>query len=511
MRAELIQLTVATLGRAPSPQEMTSWLAQLNSGTSLSALAQDLMFDEGGVGRFAGLSNTDILVNAYQALFGRLPDVSGLNYWLNEFAAGRVDLGNLVPSLLVGALASTGNSNDALILAARAQAANSFLQAAEESGVFNPQAAAQAVAAVLRSSVAEPVDEPSNLYNPNPGTPTGPEAFTVAEAVAIVADPSKALPAEYEISDIDTAFVDVAIADVPTPDEQAVISGATNSAEFVLGLKDTAANLSAAIALVSQAADVSATDAATVAQAELIADATNTGTTSFNIEDSLANLKTAAAITAAADKNGLAEAGSITVTSGIAAGNEVVTFDNLTADAAATSIDFVDNAVTLTAAEYNALSLATVAGDTITITMADNANVTGGASSDVFDYVGTEANASIAFFGAGDKVDLIDVNSAGTLTDMVGGVAMNDNAVFFLGGQVAGSADGKTAAATAISGAFNNDVDMTGSFVVVADDNSSVIYAVSNTGADNNDIAASDLTFVGYVDAVLTPSDILVA
>src|SRR5690554_5096728 len=196
MRAELIQLTVATLGRAPSPQEMTSWLAQLNSGTSLSALAQGLMFDEGGVGRFAGVSNTDILVNAYQALFGRLPDVSGLNYWLNEFAAGRVALGNLVPSLLVGALASTGNSNDALILAARAQAANGFLHAAGEPGVFDPQAAAQAVAAVLRSSVAEPSDEPSKLFDPEARTPTpaSQEKFTFAEALAIVADPSKTLP-----------------------------------------------------------------------------------------------------------------------------------------------------------------------------------------------------------------------------------------------------------------------------------------------------------------------------
>lgn len=188
MRAELIQITVATLGRAPSPQEMTKWLAQLEGGKDLGSIAEDLMLNGGGVGRFAGVDNTAILVNAYQAVFGREPDSQGLQYWLNEFASGRVDLGNLIPSLIAGANAPSGNPNDQLVLAARAQAAEQFLTEAQETGEFDPRASAEVVSNVDRSSVAEPSDEvpDSQIYDPSgptpsPSLPTEVEILTVAD------------------------------------------------------------------------------------------------------------------------------------------------------------------------------------------------------------------------------------------------------------------------------------------------------------------------------------------
>ncbi|MCG8516445.1 MAG: Ig-like domain-containing protein [Pseudomonadales bacterium] len=171
MRAQLIELVAATLGRAPSPEELTNWLADLEGGTELSAIAEEIMFDLGGVGRIAGVNNTAILVNAYQNLFGRLPDNSGLNYWLNEMNAGRVDLGNLIPSLLAGARAETGNSNDALVINGRLLAATQYLDGLDGDDSYSPSAAAAAVSAITRGSVADSAEEPSDLYNPDAGQP----------------------------------------------------------------------------------------------------------------------------------------------------------------------------------------------------------------------------------------------------------------------------------------------------------------------------------------------------
>lgn len=555
MRAQLIELVAATLGRAPSPEELTNWLADLEGGTELPTIAEEIMYELGGVGRIAGVNNTAILVNAYQNLFGRLPDNTGLNYWLNEMNAGRVDLGNLIPSLLAGARAETGNSNDALVINGRLLAATQYLDGLDGDDSYSPSAAAAAVSAITRGSVADSAEEPSDLYDPNDqgdGDNGDGNTFTLQEALA-----AAELPDIYTISDIATVHAAATVAEVTDANTVTVIAGAENVADYEYSLSDTVAHLvdagaantvdgavnvtatdsatvaqgdtlvaaantgtttynledtaaalaAAAAGTLNGAANVTASDAATLAEAETIADATNSGSTTYNIEATLNALVTEAKKAVAADKNDLDQATSITATDI----SEVVTFNNTDQDLAATTIDFADNAATFTAAAYNTLTtdVATVSGDTITITMG-NVAVAGGAANDVFDYAGTESGADITNFDAAgnDSINLADVNVAGSATDMAGGVAMASNAVFFLGAQAAGDADGDVAAAAALSAAFNNDVDMTGSFVVIADDNSSAIYAVSNTGIDGDQIAAGDLTLIGTVDAALTMGDL---
>jgi hypothetical protein len=140
-----------------------------------------------------------------------------------------------------------------------------------------------------------------------------PNVFTVDEAAA--ADAAGVLPADYD-------------------------------------LEDTATNLAGAdAAILDDAEDITATDAATVAEAEVIADADNNGNTTYDVSDTLAAVLDGAAEALAADKNGLADADTITVE--LDGGDEVVEFNNLTAGGAATTIDFVDDAATLTETEFD--------------------------------------------------------------------------------------------------------------------------------------------------------------
>lgn len=437
MRAELIQLTAATLGRAPSPQEMTSWLAQLENGSSLDAIAQDLMFNEGGIGRFAGVSNTAILVNAYQALFGRLPDTAGLNYWLNEFNAGRVDLGNLIPSLMAGAVASTGNPNDALILAARAQAAANYLEQAEESGSFSPQAAAAAIAAIVRSSVAEPSDEPSNLYNPNDqGGSDQPESLTLADAIA--ASQAGELPDTYVISDIATVYDGATVADLPDAQTLLVINGAENAADYTYSLSDVKAHLLDPLAAqaVTDADSVVATDALTAAEAVDLYALNNNST--YTVEDSVANILTeyqtdTAPFTNATSWTLTDGAGSLTPS--LADAEDTAAVVNGATNAGDYTIDVSDTAGNIETEIGNGADLSGV--DSIEHTSVDGNGSAQGVSgvADTFVF-GAGAGATISGFTDGeDVIDLQAIATVGPVTfEALGNgagytqVAVTDNA-----------------------------------------------------------------------------------
>jgi hypothetical protein len=215
--------------------------------------------------------------------------------------------------------------------------------------------------------------------------------------------------------------------------------------------------------------NITANPAASVAQAEILADATN-GTVSLNIQDDLTDVLTAATQTTADQKNGLAVAGTVTVDD-LDAGDEQVSFDNLTGSAA-TTIDFTDGdatlsqtelleivdvpanleltaadaitvtgvtqdefeavtdeldandtvdlgeAITLAAADFNdafdTKGISATSGDEITVTMA-NVAVAGTAADDTFDFAGTETGANVTDFGTAgtDTIDLSDAATAG--------------------------------------------------------------------------------------------------
>ncbi len=95
----------------------------------------------------------------------------------------------------------------------------------------------------------------------------------------------------------------------------------------------------------------------------------------YDISDSLEKVLAMASQEEAANKNALADAQTITIST-IAAGAEVVAFNNLDQDASATTIDFTDNAVTLTLTEFSAIfttaNLDSLASDTISVNGSEN-------------------------------------------------------------------------------------------------------------------------------------------
>lgn len=70
---------------------------------------------------YAGSTNEAIVTKVYQNLFGREPEAAGLQYWVTEMNEGRVSVGNVAYSALMGAA-----GNDLSTIQNKAAAAQSF-------------------------------------------------------------------------------------------------------------------------------------------------------------------------------------------------------------------------------------------------------------------------------------------------------------------------------------------------------------------------------------------------
>ncbi|MBZ0329352.1 DUF4214 domain-containing protein [Halomonas sp. ANAO-440] len=281
MPINLIDLAVAMLGRAPSPSEVEGWLARIEEDAlSYAQLAAELLDSGEGQARFqAQDSDVDFLLNAYQQLFDRVPDVEGMDYWQAQLSEGNIEPGTLLAVLLAGARADTGNPNDAAVADARTQAAEAYLARVEAGEtVYNADAASAAVESVPRDAVAEPDLEPEadELVDPDQGedtdngggvispaptpppTPITPPTFSVAEdsPIEALADVSAALT--LSVSEIADAFVEangtVTITGFNINDEDGEAIEVINSA-----LNSEHADLSAIESEVNSLPDYSAT------------------------------------------------------------------------------------------------------------------------------------------------------------------------------------------------------------------------------------------------------------
>jgi len=243
--------------------------------------------------------------------------------------------------------------------------------------------------------------------------------YTLAEYSAIIND--GLTPTTYSLSDTAANLVAAAgdtlnnatnltVTGTATVAQMSTIIAATNSGTETYSLNDTAANLATGVATMNTAVNVTSSDDATVARAEIIADATNSGTTSYNIADSVANVKAGVALGVAANKDGLADAGTITMNAVASAAAEVVTFNNLNANTAATTVDFVDAAVVLTVAELTALNVTTT---TLDLTASDNITVNAAALTTDFTAATVVTAASSLLI---DTIDMSNGNATITLT-----------------------------------------------------------------------------------------------
>ncbi|MCL7929596.1 DUF4214 domain-containing protein [Halomonas llamarensis] len=355
--------------------------------------------------------------------------------------------------------------------------------------------------------------------------------FTLEEALN-----ASQLPTNYNITTdatFDAGTVSVSAAQSAYTEVETILDGALNSGaldintvfDWVIedGLSVILGENAGGSAVLSGATTITANDVGT-GEALTLAGLTDTAAgTSINFADDAATLTEAQVLTITGTGTGefslaLTAADAITVTGVTTGSNDFAEADAIDLLDTNDTIEFDGGMATLLAANYTSVfgnGVNATAGDAITVIMPNGSPVAGTAADDTFDYTGAETAAggtNVTDFGTGgtDTIDLIDVNAATTLTEGPT-FDMGDDAVFFLSTSNAGDADGDTAAATAMSTAFNNDVDMADSFVVIADDDSSAIYQVTNTGGDSDDIVADDLTLIGTVDSVLTTANIDVA
>ncbi|MBL1266195.1 MAG: DUF4214 domain-containing protein [Halomonas sp.] len=307
-------------------------------------------------------------------------------------------------------------------------------------------------------------------------TTFGASSVTVGENLTLTLDGSQLTGTTIDGDGTVNLVGDVAAADVTpllTPDSdlaEIVLTDATSltgsAADLVLVLDnvtlDSATNI-----------NITATTLASVTQANTLAAAGTTGAVEYGIQDNLTAVINSATAVSAGDRAGVVEAGTITIT-GLASGNEDVSFGGLSDTTAATSIDFTDNdnaatltqaqlldianvglsltaadaitvtgvteaqfeavtdelddndtvdlgeAVTLAAVDFNdafgstGKGISATAGDDITVTMA-NVAVAGTAADDTFDFAGTETGANVTDFGTAgtDTIDLSDAATAG--------------------------------------------------------------------------------------------------
>ena len=154
--ALITQIYVGYFNRAPDPDGLNYWLAQLQSGVPAAAIAASFAGQPEALSAYAYLNNpvagsADAFLNAiYDHLFNRAPDAGGLRYWKGELQAGR-DAGRIILDIIGGAQGNDRTVLDNKTAAALAYAGHLDAAAGE---VFRLGDARRAVTDVTASTVS---------------------------------------------------------------------------------------------------------------------------------------------------------------------------------------------------------------------------------------------------------------------------------------------------------------------------------------------------------------------
>ena len=100
--ATLPGIYLALFGRPADPLGLAFFNAQTNGGqdlTSIGSLSGTAEYQ----GRFEGMSKSDVINSIYVSLFGRSADDAGLNFFVQEWDAGRQDINSIAINILDGA------------------------------------------------------------------------------------------------------------------------------------------------------------------------------------------------------------------------------------------------------------------------------------------------------------------------------------------------------------------------------------------------------------------------
>ena len=180
MRNVLIDLYVATFGRAPDPDGLNYWLGQYEI-LSLPGVASNMMMSPEAQGRFpGGLDNADLISVIYNNLFDREPDAEGLNYWVEQMETGAMSREMAIAYIVDGARAPTGDPNDAVILNERVSAAREYLEQVE-AGLrgFSMNEANAVIGNITRDIIADPAPTEPDPVATSPAPDPGDFPFSI--------------------------------------------------------------------------------------------------------------------------------------------------------------------------------------------------------------------------------------------------------------------------------------------------------------------------------------------
>jgi Ca2+-binding RTX toxin-like protein len=93
---------IALFGRPADPLGLEYFNTATGGGTNLTAIG-DLAATAEYQDRFDGMNNAQIVTAIYQSLFGRNPELAGLEYFVNELNSGRLNINNVAINILDGA------------------------------------------------------------------------------------------------------------------------------------------------------------------------------------------------------------------------------------------------------------------------------------------------------------------------------------------------------------------------------------------------------------------------
>jgi len=111
-RQEVAKIYIATFNRAPDAAGLDYWV-NVSGLLNIEDVASSFFDQPEAKEIYSGaISSTSIVNTAYLNLFSRLPDSSGLSYWVNQLDLGEISQSLMLQALINGAL-DNENGNDA--------------------------------------------------------------------------------------------------------------------------------------------------------------------------------------------------------------------------------------------------------------------------------------------------------------------------------------------------------------------------------------------------------------
>ena len=114
---------IALFGRPADPLGLEYFNNATNNGADLTAIG-DLAATAEYQDRFDGMNNSQIVTAIYQSLFGRNPELAGLEFFVNALNNGTLNINNVAIAILDGA-----QGDDAALVEAKIAAAEQFTAA----------------------------------------------------------------------------------------------------------------------------------------------------------------------------------------------------------------------------------------------------------------------------------------------------------------------------------------------------------------------------------------------